>query len=88
MTCVKYDQIFAENMKLRFLEYPKMLLAEKKRKQSGGGGDVDEDVDEVPVRRARRKTCKGQVCEDPEESLVDSDSDDEDEDDDDTTYQP
>jgi len=80
MTCVEYDHLFAHDIKLKFANYPNMLLAEKKKKQSGGGGDVDEDgdvdVDEVPMRRARRKGIKEQVYD------VDDD------DDDDAIYKP
>ena len=84
MTCVKYDHAFANDIKLKFLKYPEMLLAEKKRKELGGGDYVDEDVVEVPMRRASlRRKGKERVYD-----VDDEDEENEDDDDDDDDYKP
>ena len=64
MTCVKYDHVFANDMKDKFVNYDKMLAADKQKKRSGepddiGDDDDDDDCDDndddddsyVPMRR-------------------------------------
>jgi hypothetical protein len=59
MTCVKYDHVFANDMKTRFADYE---LGDKQKKQSG------EDEEEGPMTRARRKGKERAYDDDDDDS--------------------